>query len=95
LSAVTDATITPATASAVNWRTRAAQICLKFYLKNADAKFMTDQEKAYFSLNKYFLSLQHKLTEYEMSRQNPPSYLVKHFEAAKRRLRIFSKALNQ
>jgi hypothetical protein len=53
---------------------------------------MTDQEKAIVSLNKYFLFLQHKLTKYEMTRLDPPEYLLKKFEDTKRKLRIFSKA---
>jgi hypothetical protein len=56
---------------------------------------MTDKEKAYISLNKYFLSLQHKLTKYEMTGLNPPEYLLKSFEDTKRRLRIFSKAFEK
>ena len=54
---------------------------------------MTEQEKAYMSLNKYFLSLQHKLEKYKMSGTEPPEYLLQHFEDAKRKLRIFSIAL--
>jgi len=53
---------------------------------------MTNQEKAYISLQKYFLSLQHKLTRYKIAGLNPPEYLLERFEHTKRRLRIFSKA---
>lgn len=53
---------------------------------------MTEQEKAYISLNKYFLALQHKMTKYKMAGLHPPDYLQQRFEDAKRRLRIFSKA---
>jgi hypothetical protein len=56
---------------------------------------MTEQEKAYIILNKYFLSLQHKLTRYKIAGLNPPEYLLERFEHAKRRLRIFSKARNK
>ena len=54
---------------------------------------MTEQEKAYMSLNKYFLSLQHKLTKFKMAGMEPPEYLLQNFEDAKRKMRIFSKAL--
>ena len=53
---------------------------------------MTEQEKAYIILNKYFLALQHKMTKYKKAGLYPPEYLFKRFEDAKRRLRIFSKA---
>lgn len=53
---------------------------------------MTEQEKAYISLNKYFLALQNKIAKYKMVGLNPPDYLQQRFEDAKRRLRIFSKA---
>ena len=53
---------------------------------------MTEQEKAYISLNKYFLALQHKIAKYKMAGLYPPDYLQQRFEDAKRRLRIFSKA---
>jgi hypothetical protein len=53
---------------------------------------MTDQEKAFISLNRYFLSLQHKLVKYKMAGINPPEYLLQKFDQTKRRLQIFSKA---
>ena len=53
---------------------------------------MTDQEKAYISLQKYFFALQHKLEKYKMAGANPPEYLLQKFEQTKRRLHIFSKA---
>ena len=53
---------------------------------------MTAQEKAFYDLQKYFLSLQHKLEKYKMSGTNPPEYLLQKFEQTKRRLHIFSKA---
>lgn len=56
---------------------------------------MTDQEKTYISLSKNFLSLQYKLTKYEMSGLNPPEDLLKTFQDTKRRLRILSKALEK
>lgn len=56
---------------------------------------MTEQEKAYISLNKYFLALQHKMTKYKMAGLYPPEYLLKGIEDTKRRLRIFSKARNK
>jgi hypothetical protein len=52
---------------------------------------MTNQEKAYISLQKHVLSLQHQLIKYKIARIDPPDYLLKKFEVAKRRLRIFSK----
>ena len=54
---------------------------------------MNEQEKAYIHLNRYFLSLQHKLEKYRMSGMEPPEYLLQHFEDAKRKLRISSMAL--
>ena len=53
---------------------------------------MTAQEKAFYDLHKYFLSLQHKLEKYKMTGNNPPEYLLQKFEQTKRRLHIFSKA---
>ena len=53
---------------------------------------MTDQEKAYIKLNKYFLALQTKLTRYKIDGLKPPDYLLERFEQTKRRLQIFSKA---
>jgi len=53
---------------------------------------MTEQEKAYYGLQQYFLALQYKLTLYEMEKLNPPEYLLKNFEDTKRKLHIFSKA---
>ena len=65
---------------------------LKFCLKNTEIQYMTNQEKAYISLQKYLLSLQHKLTRYSIAGLKPPEYLLERFEQTKRRLRIFSKA---
>ena len=56
---------------------------------------MTNQEKAYIKLNKYFQALQFKITKYLMAGQYPPDYLQQNFEDTKRRLRIFSKARNK
>ena len=53
---------------------------------------MTDQEKAYFSLRKYFVSLQHKLTRYKIAGLDPPDYLKEKFEDTKRKIQIFDKA---
>jgi hypothetical protein len=53
---------------------------------------MTEQEKAHYNLEQYFLALQYKLALYEMEGLNPPEYLLKNFEDAKRKLHIFSKA---
>jgi hypothetical protein len=53
---------------------------------------MTDQEKAFFNLQKYFFAIQHKLEKYKMAGINPPEYLLHKFEQTKRRLHIFSKA---
>jgi hypothetical protein len=53
---------------------------------------MTDQEKTYFSLNEYFLSLQHKLTKYKMSENKPPEYLLKEFANVERLVRLISSA---
>ena len=53
---------------------------------------MTKQEKAYISISKYFLALQHKLAKYRMDGIDPPEDLLQKFEETNRRLRIFSKA---
>jgi len=53
---------------------------------------MTAQEKAYYDLQKYFLSLRHKLEKYKMTGISPPEYLLQKFEETKRRLHIFAKA---
>jgi hypothetical protein len=54
---------------------------------------MTEQEKAYYDLHRYFLALQHKLTLYEMEEINPPEFLLKNLEDTKRQLEIISKSL--
>jgi hypothetical protein len=56
---------------------------------------MTAQEKAFYDLQKYFLSLQHTLEKYKMAGINPPEYLLQKFEQTKRRLHIFSKVLEK
>ena len=53
---------------------------------------MTDQQKAFISLQKYFFALQLKLEKYKMAGHKPPEYLLQKFEQTKRRLHIFSKA---
>jgi len=53
---------------------------------------MTAQEKAFYDLQKYFLSLQHKLEKCKMTGTNPPDSLLKKMEQTKRRLHVFSKA---
>ncbi len=53
---------------------------------------MTDQEKTFISLQKYFFAVQNKLEKYKMAGINPPEYLLQKFEQTKRRLHIFSKA---
>ena len=53
---------------------------------------MTEQEKAFYSLQKYFIALKHKLEKYKMAGVNPPEYLLQKFEQTKRRLHVFSKA---
>ena len=53
---------------------------------------MTAQEKAFYDLQKYFLSLQHNLEKYKIAGINPPKDLLQKFEHTKRRLHIFSKA---
>jgi len=52
---------------------------------------MTEQEKAFYSLQKYFLALQFKLEKYKLAGSNPPEYLLQKIEQTKRRLYIFSK----
>jgi hypothetical protein len=54
---------------------------------------MTEQEKAFHSLQKYFFEVQDKLEKYKMAGIKPPEYLLHKFEQTKRRLHIFSKAL--
>jgi hypothetical protein len=56
---------------------------------------MTEQEKAFHILQKSFFSLQDELAEYEMAGINPPKHLLQKFEQTKRRLHIFSKALQK
>jgi hypothetical protein len=68
-----------------------AQIA-KVSSKNADFKYMTEQEKAFYSLQKYFLALKFKLEKYKLAGSNPPEYLLQKFEQTKRRLHVFSKA---
>ena len=53
---------------------------------------MTEQEKAFYVLQKYFLAIQHKLAKYKSAGVAPPEYLLEKFEETKRRLHIFSKA---
>lgn len=53
---------------------------------------MTDQKKAFISLQKIFFELQDKLNKYKMAGISPPGYLLQHYEQTKRRLHIFSKA---
>lgn len=54
---------------------------------------MTEQEKAFHSLQKSFFVLQDELAKYEMAGTDPPKHLLQQFEQIKRRLHIFSKAL--
>lgn len=56
---------------------------------------MTAQEKVLYDLQKYFLSLQHNLEKYKMAGTKPPDYLLQKFEQTKRRLHLFSKALEK
>ena len=53
---------------------------------------MTDQQKAFVSLQKLFFELQNELKKYKMVGHNPPDCLLQKFEQTKRRLHIFSKA---
>ena len=54
---------------------------------------MTDQEKAFHSLQKSFFELEDELAQYERTGIDPPKNLLQQFEHTKRRLHIFSKAL--
>jgi hypothetical protein len=45
---------------------------LKYCLKNAEIKYMREQEKAYVILNKHFLVLQNKITRYKIAKLKPP-----------------------
>jgi hypothetical protein len=56
---------------------------------------MTEQEKAFHILQKSFFGLQDELAEYEMAGIKPPKHLLQKFEQTKRRLHIFSKALQK
>ena len=56
---------------------------------------MTDQEKAFKSLQKQFLSLREELAQYERDGSAAPENLIKKFEQAERRLWIFSKAIGK
>jgi hypothetical protein len=53
---------------------------------------MTEQEKAYYKLQKVFVEIQQKLEKYNLVGINPPEYLLQQLEQTKRRLDIFSKA---
>lgn len=54
---------------------------------------MTDQEKQFYAVQKYFLSLQEKVKKFKMSRQKPPEYLLKNYEDAEREMNYLSEAL--
>ena len=56
---------------------------------------MTDQEKAFKSLQKHFLGLREELAQYERDGIAPPDNLIRKFEQAERRLWIFSKAIGK
>ena len=56
---------------------------------------MIEKEKTFYDLQKYFLFLQHKLEKYKMTGIKPPEHLLQKFEQTKRRLHIFSKALER
>ena len=56
---------------------------------------MTEQEKAFHGLQKLVFELQEKLDRYKMAGIDPPEYLSQKFEQTKRRLHIFSKALER
>jgi hypothetical protein len=53
---------------------------------------MTDQEKNFISLQKFFFALQDKMEKYKMAGRRPPAYLLQKFEQTKRELHFFSKA---
>ena len=55
---------------------------------------MTDQEKHFYAVQRYFLVLQEKVKKYKKSGQNPPEYLLKHYEDAKREMNYLSEALD-
>ena len=54
---------------------------------------MTDQEKQFYSVQKYFLSLQDKMAKFKACGQNPPEYLLKNYEDAKREMNYLAEAL--
>jgi hypothetical protein len=54
---------------------------------------MTNQEKLFVSLRKYFLATQDKLAKYKAAGINPPEYLLKNFEDAKRQLDAISETI--
>jgi hypothetical protein len=54
---------------------------------------MTDREKKLIDLHKYFLSLNYKISKYEMAKVKPPAYLLKKFKEVERQIRVVSKAL--
>ena len=56
---------------------------------------MTEKEKAFHILQKSFLGLQDELAEYEIAGIDPPKHLLQKFEQTRRRLHIFSKALQK
>ena len=52
---------------------------------------MTEQEKAYYELQKVLVDIQQKLEKYNLAGISPPENLLQQFEQVKRRLHIFSK----
>ena len=65
----------------------------KFSFFKTKTQMMTEQEKQFYAAQRYFWALQEKLRKYRMSGQNPPEYLLKNYEDAKRTMNYYSEML--
>ena len=54
---------------------------------------MTDQEKQFYAIQRYFLTLQKKINKLKTCGQKPPEYLWKHYKDAEREMNYLSEAL--
>jgi hypothetical protein len=54
---------------------------------------MTDEEKKFLGVQKYYLSLKKKLAKFKAAGLNPPEYLLKNFEHAKHAMDYLAKEL--
>ena len=54
---------------------------------------MTDREKVFIDLNKQFLRLQYKASQYKKAGVEPPEYFLRKIKDVERKVRLISKAL--